>query len=120
MDFVGWQNILAYQLAAGAQPDERWRVGATYHVFRLMEPSDAAYLATGTPWLRGDADFSRALANEVDLEIEFEPQAGLSLLAQFATWLPGRYQEEALGGSVTAPQALDPAYAIYVQASAEF
>lgn len=119
MDFVGWQNVLAFQGTLGVEPGDGWKIWASYHDFSVNEAADSVYDADGIAWLSGNADFDTALGREIDVAARFSPEESLSFLAKFGLWLPGDYQEQAVGG-VDTPADLDPAMSIFVQTTATF
>lgn len=119
MDFVGWQNVVAFQGTLGVEPREGWEVWGSYHLFQVAEAADSAYDADGVAWLGGNGEFDSGLGSEIDFAARFMPEETLSFLAKFGLWLPGDYQEQAVGGLDT-PADLDPAMSIFVQTTATF
>jgi hypothetical protein len=141
MDLVGWQNIQAIRLEAGVNPDDAWKLWATYHLFSLAQPADTWYGADGEPLQvyvtaadgsrrlvslagRGSTDYDSGLGQEIDVGVGFEPEENLQFELQFGAWLPGKWQEQVfhdvrteLGTATGADvESLDIAYTAYLSA----
>jgi hypothetical protein len=110
MDFVGWQNISALTIEAGVNPDDAWKLWASFHLFNLVEPADTWYGIDGRPFqfymgrgvgertlvsLEGDPSFDKALAQELDVSLGFRPEENLNFEGHFGAWFPGKWQEQA-------------------------
>ncbi len=111
IDFVGWQNIQALQITAGIQPNDSWRLWASFHNFSLVEAADAWYAANGQAvgGLVGDTAFSSGLGSEIDVSVRFQPEPSLRFEGHLANWMPGDWQKQATalaGGAASAAEAV--------------
>lgn len=93
-DFVGRQNVVAGRFTATCKPTETLLVRFDAHAFRRATEEDAAYTAAGGV-LVGPADDDLDLAQEIDLQVKWNPDRHWEVEVGYSHVFAGEFLEDA-------------------------